>query len=357
MFPIGFALPASYFVESVPRTKAFDWMPLGPKRFPARGKYEASIDDEDYFRELYSQSHFAWTHRRGGWDCLRHYEIIAAGAIPFFYDLEECPHNSLGHLPKQLLLEARSMAGVDHILAQADSGHFTEPFVHPADGSSGVNFRRRGTIVDAAFNATRYFEYADRLLQYGKRYLTTAALAAYVLRSLGVEEPRRVLLFARSDGGFDYLETTILSGLSELGINVTVVGAPKEYLFKLRAPDGKLSRQQRDDMLLPIYASGATYGAGFGFACRLKDSIERPFLADRSAEATARLERDIWAKKFDLALFSVKPPYEHLHAVMTSGTPRAFLQYDDMHREFGGKTREACRFGPVFVREMDDEAC
>jgi hypothetical protein len=116
-YPIAFGLPRSYFVDKVPRTKTFEWMPSMPKPTPSTGKsYDAKPADEDLFRQLYTQSFFAWTHSRAGWDCLRHYEIISGGALPFFWDLDRCPHNTLGHLPKEMLMEIREMPGVDHIL-------------------------------------------------------------------------------------------------------------------------------------------------------------------------------------------------------------------------------------------------
>ena len=33
------------------------------------------------------QAWFALTRPKGGWDCLRHYEILAAGTLPYFLDL------------------------------------------------------------------------------------------------------------------------------------------------------------------------------------------------------------------------------------------------------------------------------
>jgi len=49
-----------------------------------------------YYRDL-ARSRFAITTRRGGWDCLRHYEIAAAGAVPCFRQLEAKPASSAPH--------------------------------------------------------------------------------------------------------------------------------------------------------------------------------------------------------------------------------------------------------------------
>jgi len=63
--------------------------------------------EEDYHNDLRA-SRFGITMKRSGWDCLRHYEIAANGAVPCFRNLEKkpetcAPHgltpaNSLGYL-------------------------------------------------------------------------------------------------------------------------------------------------------------------------------------------------------------------------------------------------------------------
>ena len=47
----------------------------------------AFASEQDYYDNL-AASRFAVTTKRGGWDCLRHYEIAAAGAVPCFRKLE-----------------------------------------------------------------------------------------------------------------------------------------------------------------------------------------------------------------------------------------------------------------------------
>ena len=48
---------------------------------------------------MYQNSLFSLTYRKTGWDCLRHYEILASGSIPLFLDLEKCPEDTTT-LPK-----------------------------------------------------------------------------------------------------------------------------------------------------------------------------------------------------------------------------------------------------------------
>ena len=50
----------------------------------------------EYYKDL-SESKFGITTKRGGWDCLRHYEIAAAGTVPCFRRLEEKPAECAPH--------------------------------------------------------------------------------------------------------------------------------------------------------------------------------------------------------------------------------------------------------------------
>lgn len=52
--------------------------------------------EQDYYDDL-AASFFAITTKRGGWDCLRHYEIAAAGSLPCVRQLETKPVTSAPH--------------------------------------------------------------------------------------------------------------------------------------------------------------------------------------------------------------------------------------------------------------------
>jgi hypothetical protein len=57
----------------------------------------------------YAESLFGVTTRKTGWDCLRHYEIMANQCIPLFIDLEHCPRTTMMFLPKYELSMARNL--------------------------------------------------------------------------------------------------------------------------------------------------------------------------------------------------------------------------------------------------------
>jgi hypothetical protein len=54
---------------------------------------------------MYHRARFAYTQKKGGWDCLRHYEIMANGCIPIFRGLDQCPVDTLTTFPKGLIRE------------------------------------------------------------------------------------------------------------------------------------------------------------------------------------------------------------------------------------------------------------
>ena len=50
--------------------------------------------EEEYYNE-YKSSLFAITTKKSGWDCMRHYEILACGTIPYFPNNENCPKDTM----------------------------------------------------------------------------------------------------------------------------------------------------------------------------------------------------------------------------------------------------------------------
>jgi len=52
-------------------------------------------DSEQRYYDQYSNAYFGYTMKKGGWDCMRHHEIIAAGAIPYFENFRDCPADTL----------------------------------------------------------------------------------------------------------------------------------------------------------------------------------------------------------------------------------------------------------------------
>jgi len=103
-FPIEFCIPREKIRLDSP-TKTRLMSPLIPGD-PSTYLY---YGDEPAYYDQYAVSYFGRTRLKGGWDCCRHYEIMAAGCLPYFEGLESCPTRTLFRLPKPELLHARQL--------------------------------------------------------------------------------------------------------------------------------------------------------------------------------------------------------------------------------------------------------
>ena len=139
MIPIHFAIPENKMTQ-IKLDKIQEYGSI----IPGQGGYKFNIEQEYY--DDYNKSYFGVTLKKAGWDCMRHYEILANNCIPYFTDLHECPKNTLTNLPKELLLEARELA--------------------------------------SNFDESKYFSILDELFEYTKSHLTTKELAKYVLEKI-----------------------------------------------------------------------------------------------------------------------------------------------------------------------------
>ena len=96
VFPISFSIPESKFMN-INVNKIYFESPMTPN-----DKHTYIYDNEiDYYKQ-YNESYFGYTTKKGGWDCMRHYEIIATGCLPFFDNYEYCPKYALTNWPSNL---------------------------------------------------------------------------------------------------------------------------------------------------------------------------------------------------------------------------------------------------------------
>lgn len=168
----------------------------------------------DYLRN-YGNYYFAVTHKKGGWDCLRHLEIFAAGSIPLMLDAKRIPSNTMVHYPK-----AQMAAIVSHFMASPDL---------PSN------------------------ELLESVRNHYERHLTQSQMANYLCRVIGADRTARFLFVDRSlKDNPDYLSIFTLMGLKQiLGDNLHVAFEPM-YLY--------------DDWKGPVTD---LYGRGFSYAKKL----------------------------------------------------------------------------------------
>jgi hypothetical protein len=99
MRPIAFSIPAEKIVaEPPPKTKEFGSHVVDEEVAPrVGGRTTYAFDSEAAYYDDLRASRFGVTTKRAGWDCLRHYEIAANGAVPCFRDLSSKPPLAAPH--------------------------------------------------------------------------------------------------------------------------------------------------------------------------------------------------------------------------------------------------------------------
>ena len=168
LHPITFSIPLEKVVAEIPnKTKILSDL------IPGKMSTYIYTNETDYYNE-YKKSYFATTTKKAGWDCMRHYEIIANGCVPYFPDIERCPPRTMALLPKDLIVEGNTL-----YKRFLDSGATEE-------------------------NVKAHAELTMRFLKYMRDYLTTHRVAEYVLDKIGFKKSSMILGFQN--------ETTVIYG-------------------------------------------------------------------------------------------------------------------------------------------------
>lgn len=287
-FPIQFSIPEVKVVAEIPdKTRDFAYI------IPGELHTYIYTKESDYYAD-YQRSYFAITREKGGWDCMRHYEILANGCIPYFLNLDACNPNTMLLLPKALIREAMNLEGVSY-----------------------------NHIDHTRFNKKRYYEILQELLEYTKQHLTTRAMAQYMLDQLGYSGNGKIL-FLSHDPSPDYLRECALIGLKEL-LGDRVVDYPKiDYLYTS----------------YPADRVGSLYGRGFSYTRILDDlAIDRDTIEER-----------IKNKEFDIIIYgSVHRGLRYYDLVNQIYNPSeiSYVCGEDRHM------CEYARWHNFFLREYD----
>lgn len=120
VFPISFSFPAEK-IRPINQEKTQTWFPFRPAKNSGGGNGPYSFEKENDYYDAYSKSLFGYTVKKAGWDCMRHYEIIACGTLPYWDDVRECPNLTCTHLPKEMLKELKDEVdkrGADSFLTE-----------------------------------------------------------------------------------------------------------------------------------------------------------------------------------------------------------------------------------------------
>lgn len=106
ILPINYAIHKSkiFFGEKIIKQELSDSVPSLDNCTPTSSSVYIFDNEIDYYNN-YRISKFGLTKKKGGWDSLRHYEILANKCLPIFENLKNCPEYTLINLPKKILID------------------------------------------------------------------------------------------------------------------------------------------------------------------------------------------------------------------------------------------------------------
>lgn len=316
IYPISFCIPQSKILPAVPpKTKLYAHIVPGHPQ-----TYIYGTDEKAYYHD-YAQSVFGITHKKAGWDCLRHYEILANGCIPFFKDLAQCPTQTMVHFPKALVLEA--MATLKTLGRNRRPRDCPRPFgarARPSEPSLA------GT---PDLNSERVVYYINELLAYTRKHLTTVAMAQFILDKIEHLNVKSVL-FISGNMGVDYMRCLLLHGFKELFGSACHDFPSVPHLYT-DFPVGKLA---------------GLYGCGMSVS-RL---IDRE--SNRAVGLDATVEQDIAAHKYDIIIYgSIHRGLPHWDLVCRHYATKDIVLIcgEDLH---GNECKSFANAHDLFLREQ-----
>jgi hypothetical protein len=237
---IGYSIPEEKIVTKIP-DKDLDFAYI----IPGDNNTYIYRREADYY-EGYQRAYYGLTKKKTGWDCLRHYEILANGCIPYFLDLDQCEPNTMYFMPKDLILEAMHLEGVSYM-----------------------------QIDHSKFNRERYFEILDLLLKHTREHLTCRKMALHLLNTMNYSGQGKILVLCQ-DTAAEYLRDLILIGLKQQFQN-RIVDFPKiDHIYQN-------CTQNLDNI----------YGLGFSYTKIVPDlEVDRANIAERISN-----------KEFDMIIY------------------------------------------------------
>lgn len=294
VFPITFSIPKCKIIETIQqKTKLLSSL--------IPGKIETYIysNETDYYDE-YRKSLFAITTKKGGWDCMRHYEILANGCIPYFPDIENCPKNTMFLLPKDLIILGNEL--------YEKYKDFT------IDDFSSEQMNECNLLI-------------SNLLNYTKNNLTTEKIAHYILEKSNHQI--KSILYLSSCTNPDYLRCVTLHGFKEIFGEMCHDFPKIPHIYK----NDNINYSQ-------LYGKGITY-------TNLLDEKLHNDSFDNS------IEEDIKNKKYDIIIYGSYHkgiPYYHLVSQVYKRNEIIMLCGEDAHYCYYNFF--VSRGHIVFVREL-----
>jgi len=280
LFPISYSIPEIKITDKIHiKTKMISDL------YPGNKETYIYYTEQDYYDE-YKKSMFAYTFKKGGWDCMRHYEILANGCIPYFCDIDDCPDNILCFLPKDLIKKGNLLFDLYKDKKISD------------------------LTDDDKFQLNKHIQ---KLINHTKTYLTTTNMCNYVIKILNqrcnIKNIKKVL-FISADPWTEYLRCSLLHGFKLL-LGSDCHDYPKiRHLYK------------DEDLDYVNYC----YGRGYSHS----NLLEQSYRKDNYDET---IEEDIINKKYDIIIWA------DFHRWFLNCTSRPYLEYYDLANKYYDNNR------------------
>jgi hypothetical protein len=111
-YPIWFAVPKEKFNFDCSKKKLFS------NNIPAHSRQNYFHFTENSYYSDFGESYFAITCKKGGWDCMRHYEIMSQGTLPYFIDIDHAPLQTMPLINRDFCQEVRNLIDIEYNLWQ-----------------------------------------------------------------------------------------------------------------------------------------------------------------------------------------------------------------------------------------------
>ena len=196
IYPITFSIPESKLVKRencITKTQFFASL------IPGDLSTYIYTTEKDYY-ESYQKCYYAITTKKAGWDCLRHYEILANNCIPYFVDIENCPINTMALFPKELIIQSNRLC--ERIIENHN--------IHKIYNTE-LKQQKEHIFMLTENEIKEYNDLLDRLFLYTKNNLTPVAISNYILKQTNYENVSKIL-FLNGCIMADYLRCLTLSG-------------------------------------------------------------------------------------------------------------------------------------------------
>jgi len=233
-----------------------DWSVLWPVQAKSREDLHRGYryDSEEQYYKEYGSALFAYTYHKGGWDSMRHYEIMCNGGIPYFIGLADLPAHTMTKFPRSLVQSAMTMPGVSEL------------------GTVNLTEGGMDCLMDVRL----------ALLEYCRANLSTVALAKYFLQAMNKPQAKKVLMI-NGRNQWEYLTDSLFHGLRVLLGPGFVDVRKRTYMYSNHQEAARLEGFRN-------------YGKGFSYAWSLHDykSVNR-MLGDVAYSVSKR--------QFDVVVF------------------------------------------------------